>query len=415
MPRTKKTPESIVPKQAPKKVLHKQPATNMPSFVTAIIITALFVGGIVFFGQQRIVNKNKQELDESNQRISQLTSQLNELQNVINGNATKETQIEGTKYYNTKYKFALTILKSWENYQTKERDLSLGSLGKFDSIDFYFDETKPIFNIGVINKEAWEDTQKLDYYSPIKITENDTYVFAFSFHKDADQTVIESLRTDIEQIISTFKFEEMPQAQAQIEKCAGTFDVAKGKTKVSITFLDKNISSEISGCYQENPDVLLTTDKYIYLAFKPVGIGGYILYGKYSGFYRTDLSNNETERIFDNSNDALVVTDIDISPDMKFAVYKLGEENSFIIKNLETGKVSQYELPVSGSDMQFGNFKFSPDSSKVAIAIGYGPEKERGAVYVFEIATKKFSSYQKFDSKIPYIDSWKDNKDLNLK
>ena len=90
MPRTKKTPESIVPRQAPKKVEQKQPATNMPSFVIAIIITALFVGGIVFFGQQRIVNKNKQELDESNQRISQLTAQLNELQSVINGNTAKE-------------------------------------------------------------------------------------------------------------------------------------------------------------------------------------------------------------------------------------------------------------------------------------------------------------------------------------
>lgn len=49
MPRTKKTPESIVPKQAPKKVPHKQPATNMPSFVTAIIITALFCWRDCFF------------------------------------------------------------------------------------------------------------------------------------------------------------------------------------------------------------------------------------------------------------------------------------------------------------------------------------------------------------------------------
>ncbi len=408
MPRAKKT-QDIAP------VVIKQTGPKPAAVVFALIITAIFVGGIVFFGQQRILNKNKEELEESQKQILALQNQLDQLQNVVNSGV--QTQQEGTKYYNEQYGFSLLIPKSWTKYFVEERQLSIDT-GKFDSADFYFEEDSPVFNIAMINKDKWEESQKLEYYKPIKLTENENYIFAFSFHKDAEQSLVESLRTDMEKIVSTFKFEQIPQAQIQIENCASEFSMINGETKINISaFNDQNITKTVKGCFHGNPDVLKTTKNYVYFAFKPEGVGGYTLYGKYSGFYRINLEDSEIESMFSNSEEALLITDIDISGDAKSAVYKINAEdnNEFIVKNLETLKDSKFKLPVSGSDMQFGNFKFSLDSSKVAIAIGYGPDKERGAVYILTLSDKKFTSYQTFDSSIPHIDSWKDAETLNLK
>ncbi|HNV97118.1 MAG TPA: hypothetical protein PKL13_02250 [bacterium] len=409
MPRAKKI-QDVAP------VIIKQSGPKPIVIIFALIATAIFVGGLVFFGQQRIVNQNKEELEQSKSRISALQGQLDQLQNIINSGI--QSQQEGTKYYNEKHGFSITILKSWNKYLAEERELSIDT-GDFDSVDIYFEKEKPVFNIAIIDKDKWEDSQKSDYYKPIKLTENDKYVFSFSFHKDAEQALIESLRTDIEKIVSTFKFEQIPQAQVNIEKCSSdVFSITKGVTKINISaFNNQNITTTIDGCFHENPDVLKTTNKYIYFAIKPEGVGGYILYGKYVGFYRINLSDSEIENIFGNDEESSLITDIDISSDSSLAVYKLisDDSNEFVVKNLETMKDSKFQLPVSGSDMQFGNFKFSPDSSKIAIAIGYGPDKERGSVYTLNLSDKKFSSYQTFDSKIPYIDSWKDAETLNLK
>lgn len=409
MPRTKKT-QDIAP------VVIKQSGPKPTAIVFALIITAIFVGGIVFFGQQRIVNQNKEELQQSKDQIAALQNQLSQLQNVINSGT--QTKQEGIKYYNEKYGFSITILKSWNKYLTEERELSIDS-GKFDSVDVYFEKDQPIFNIAMIDKDKWEDSQKSEYYKPIKLTENDKYVFSFSFHKDAEQALVESLRTDIEKIVSTFQFEQIPQAQVSIENCSSEkFSMKDGVTKLNISaFNDQIFATTVSGCFHTAPDVLKTTTKYIYIGIKPEGVGGYILYGKYVGLFRINLESSKSESIFENNEEALIMTDIDISSDNKLVVYKTKSDDNdeFIVKNLETLKDIEYKLPVSGADMQFGNFKFSSDSSKIAIAIGYGPEKEHGAVYTLNLSDKKFTSYQTFDSKIPYIDSWKDTETLNLK
>ncbi|MDD4289662.1 MAG: hypothetical protein PHH83_00090 [Patescibacteria group bacterium] len=409
MPRAKKT-QDIAP------VIIKQSGPKPIVIVIALIITAIFVGGIVFFGQQRIVNQNKEELEQSKDQIRALQDQLDQLQNVINSGT--QTKQEGKKYYNEKYGFSLTILKSWNKYSTEEKVLTVDS-EKFDSVDVYFEQDQPIFNIAAIDKDKWEDLQKSESYKPVKLTENDKYVFSFSFHKDAQQPLVESLRTDIEKIVSTFQFEQIPQAQLNIENCSSDkFSMKDGITKLNIAaFNDQAFTTTVNGCFHTLPDVLKTTSKYIYIGIKPEGVGGYILYGKYVALFRVNLENSKSESIFGSNGDALAVTDIDFSSDNKLIVYKVKSDNNdeFVVKNLETLKDTKYKLPVSGSDMQFGNFKFSPDASKIAIAIGYGPDKEHGSVYTINLSDKKFTSYQTFDAKIPYIDSWKDEETLNLK
>ncbi len=407
MPRAKKKEEIIIPQT--------NSAPNLKILIMSILITALFVGGIVFYGQQRIVNKNKQELEQSQQSMKELKTQLEQLQTALN--QSNQPQIQGTKYYNEKYGFTIIIPDTWDQYESKESKMDLGDVGEFDSVDVYFEKEKPIFSITMISKDAWDEAQKIDSYKPVKLSENDKFVFAFSFHEDAEQVLRESLRTDIEAIASTFKFENPYQAQIQIEKCAGEFYATKGQTNMVVTMAGKTISSSVVGCYQQNPEVLYSNDKYVYFAFAPSGVGGYILYGKYASLYKLDVLAKTTEIISNGSEDGLVITDTDISPDHNFLVYKTisSNNNEFIIRNLSSDVEKKYKLPVSGDNMQFGNFKFSPNSDKLAIAIGYGPDTESGAIYIFDLATKKFSSYQKFDSSIPYIDSWKDNNDLNLK
>ncbi len=411
MPRAKaKKTQDIAP------VIIKHTGPKPVAIIFALIITAALVGGIVFVGQQRILNKNKEELEESKNRISVLQSQLNQLQDVVN--ADIQEQQTGVKYYNEQYGFSLLIPEYWNNYETKERQLLLDA-GKFDSVDFYYDKDEPVFNIAMIDKNKWEDSQKLDYYKPVKLNENEKYVFAFSFHKDAEQSLIESLRTDMERIVSTFQFESIPQAQINIGTCNGNFSIKDGETKINITtFNNKNVNSSVRGCFHKNPDVLKTTGKYVYFAFKPEEVGGYMLYGQYASFYRVNLENSKIENMFSNLEESFLITDIDISSDASLAVYRIvsEENNEFIVKNLATMKDSKYQLPVSGSDMQFGDFKFSPDSSKLAIAIGYGSDRERGrgAIYILDLSSKKFSSYQVFDSGVPRIGSWKDDKNLNL-
>mgnify|MGYP001596396729 FL=1 len=99
---------------------------------------------------------------------------------------------------------------------------------------------------------------------------------------------------------------------------------------------------------------------------------------------------------------------MDINDNATLVVYKSDTEQQIAVRNLQTTEEKLYKSPENAKDAQIGSFKFSPDSTKVAFAAGYGPENERGEVYILDLNTGESSLYKTTEAP-PHITGWTDN------
>jgi hypothetical protein len=116
---------------------------------------------------------------------------------------------EDFTYSNEAYGFSLDFPGTWSNYEVKERVLNFGEDGSANSIDFYFEKGKAIFNIGFIEKGIWDSVKDLSYYQAIKLGETKEYVLGYAISSRADSNFVVSLQNDIDIIKASFQVSEL--------------------------------------------------------------------------------------------------------------------------------------------------------------------------------------------------------------
>ncbi|MDD3284814.1 MAG: hypothetical protein PHZ07_04445 [Patescibacteria group bacterium] len=175
--------------------------------IVSVLVVAVLVGAVIYSGQQSIVKDKDENLKKSESRIKDLSSQLTQMEEYIRTNMVQkeeEKKPENIVYTNSKSGFSMEFPKTWGNYIAKDRQLKFGVIGSTDSVDFYFDENSPVFNIAMIDKSIWDSVKDLSYYTPTKIQENDKYVVAYSIPKGVDEDFIASKQEDINIILNSF-------------------------------------------------------------------------------------------------------------------------------------------------------------------------------------------------------------------
>lgn len=144
---------------------------------------------------------------------------------------------------------------------------------------------------------------------------------------------------------------------------------------------------KVNNCLASTGDVLAQTKDRVYFTILPVGVGGYIVYGRYTNLYELNIPDNKIKTILEIN----YLTDFDFTTDrQKFVYFKLegtGEKEPkpvLIIENLTNGVKAAYELPDYD---QFGDFQFSPLDDQVAFAGASGPADTKSAVYKLNISS----------------------------
>ncbi len=170
-------------------------------------------------------------------------------------------------------------------------------------------------------------------------------------------------------------------------------------------------SVTVAGCESSRGEVLAIKNDSAYFSILPEGLGGYILYGKYANLYRLSFADNSVATIIGITGQVLL-TDIEVSRDLSLIAYSRGNPNSIIVKNLNNSRENTYVFSEISNDAQFGGFKFSPNQDKLAIAVGHGPDRERGEIYILNLQSGLFSLYRQ-TSLAPIIKGWVSNNQVD--
>lgn len=197
---------------------------------------------------------------------------------------------------------------------------------------------------------------------------------------------------------------------------SGKIEVALTKdfTKFAVTKDGKELASaalpaSLQGVNGEaEAKILKQTPQSTYIQVCATGFGGYILYNFcYGSLYKMDLATN-------------VITDLkiehtqDVSPDETMVASVDTKNNKIIITTVATGKQSTFSvLPEFG---QYGDVKFSPDSTKFAYAAAVGdPQNESGKVFKVDIKSKNWEAVARSTKSSMNVLGWKDNDTVDYK
>lgn len=175
---------------------------NQDGFVAvlaAIIITAILVGGGVYYMQQAKVDTAVEDAvtkvaNEASSEVGELKTELDELKEEL------DTENEWLTYINEEFGFSLKLPSTWDGYYTEAED---------DSISFGLADDRGLFYIMRFEKTEWEEWQEIIEQGDTKqignyIDAKDDYVFAYAVTAD---NVDLNLKSDINNdIIKTFKF-----------------------------------------------------------------------------------------------------------------------------------------------------------------------------------------------------------------
>lgn len=169
-------------------------------------------------------------------------------------------------------------------------------------------------------------------------------------------------------------------------------------------------------CFNDKRATVIAVDaSAAYFSIETSGRGGYILYGGYDNLYRLNLINNSIDKLVDH------VDSIVLSPNKRNVIFASSElsiiSNKITLQNLETGEKRKYDLPFTAPEnAQFGDFTFSPDSMKVAVAFGpdesaygYVEGEQGGDVYVLNISDGSYSLFFTSELQEPHIRGWLNN------
>lgn len=204
-------------------------------------------------------------------------------------------------------------------------------------------------------------------------------------------------------IMITFQGENTQNKCTETKKTT-TYKIFRGNTE---------IATVNAPCATTEAKVVKANDMHAYFTIIPTGIGGYIPYGEHFSMYYLSTTSTKPDALFENT-----VVDADFSSDLGKAVYN--NKWSIVVFDAATKSKKSYPAPLTVAQAQqqsahLGSFKFSPDAMKIAYAVGYGPENERGAVYVLDLTTGVSTKYKDITGRIPYVDGWIDNTTPNIR
>ena len=159
---------------------------------------------IVYSLAAQAVDENMQSLILEFPTIME-TLTLAEGELIIKDYSVEEEVAEDFIYTNEEYGFTLDFSGSWSKYEVQERSLNFGAIGSSNSLDFYLEKDKLVFNIGFIEKDKWESLKDLSYYQATKLGENNEYVFGYVVPSKANADLVESLQSEIDGIRGSFQ------------------------------------------------------------------------------------------------------------------------------------------------------------------------------------------------------------------
>jgi len=145
----------------------------------------------------------------------------------------------------------------------------------------------------------------------------------------------------------------------------------------------------------------------VYFSVEPGGLGGYYIYSPAFNLYKLDLKNKTVSQLSNS------IANLDFDANLTKAVIVTTGNAKVLVKDLATNTDETFGTVSIAEQGQIGNVKFSPDLTKVAIALGYGPDNEYGEIYVLDLATKKFSLYKKLSSGHLQVNGWKNNEEVD--
>ncbi|MFA6995001.1 MAG: hypothetical protein WC249_01160 [Patescibacteria group bacterium] len=174
------------------------------------------------------------------------------------------------------------------------------------------------------------------------------------------------------------------------------YDQTTDKTQLQLYYLGKLGDKFIFDGYFTG-NLLRQTKDNVYIGAS-AAMGGYILYGKYTVIYKYTRANHSLITL--SENDA---TDVDFDSKLEFMVYS--RDKFLVIKRLVDTSEQVFTPTWAQDNSQMGDFKFSPDGKKIAIAVGWGPDNEHGAIYTLDLITNKFQLVKE-TSGIPQVIGW---------
>lgn len=160
--------------------------------ITAVLSTALVVGGGTYFWQKGVFLQKKEVIPQSLPITPRLTP--------------TEQHTGWQEYKNEEYGFSLSLPETWEGYKATTHNYK-----NVRDICFSFERGLPIciFQIYIHTKVEWEEIEKLpSYKQPSYINENDEFVFSYDYSPDCvqhDEFQCERSK-EVPTIIKTFKF-----------------------------------------------------------------------------------------------------------------------------------------------------------------------------------------------------------------
>lgn len=171
-----------------------------------------------------------------------------------------------------------------------------------------------------------------------------------------------------------------PKVTAGAKSSTAWFNETSCVTPQQCTYdvmLDSRKVGSVSGVQTPRPDVIRTGPGWVVFQRPVSGIGGYILYGRYNLVTYANASGTVVE----TGQAPVTLTDVSFTYDLSHMVYVDAHQLAFM--DLSTGAVTRSaDIPVTADNAQVGIPTFSPDGTKVAVAVGYGPDNERGELYV---------------------------------
>lgn len=162
-------------------------------------------------------------------------------------------------------------------------------------------------------------------------------------------------------------------------------------------------------CPIEKLDFFALLDDNILFSIEPGGLGGYYIYRPHFNIYVYNIKRKEISKI------AQPITGITgVDPKKNTVAFIEIDENrnaSVSVLSLESNNLRKIAFK-QNTDAQFGHLVFSPDGSKLAVEVGYGPDSEQGEIYILDIKTQKINLTVSKNFHLK-IDSWKNNNEVN--
>lgn len=178
---------------------------------------------------------------------------------------------------------------------------------------------------------------------------------------------------------------------------------------VEISYQSKIITTLTNqNCPIDDVHFFATIDDTVLFSILPGGLGGYMIYPSYHNIYILNVSSQKITQI---TKGVVGIPAVDSKrKNIAFVKWNDDQTQSLEIINIPSNvsKHARFSLENMG---QVGRLLFSPNGTKIAIEVGYGPEDERGEIYIYDTITEKLTR-QVTENRHLKIDGWKNENEI---